>query len=406
MRKLLVLMFGITLLIGCEGSSGGGGGSSNPSTDATVNGVVANSNVTGQVCYDRNNNKVCESGEPSSTINSDGSFALTGTHADSLASPIIAELSNSSTQSLLSVTNHVSVLETLPGKRLISPVTTLVKAKVDSNPLLSVDAAQAEVKSDLGVSSSVDLFDPNDVHHTSAINAQVYSVISLMVEALNQLGIQFSSGLMSLIYAEINDQLAAIMSSSADDIVDNSVGGKTKEQIENGIDDLKNNTPNTYNAAEMAQQGFSVYMFNDHPTTGLNFCLWKFSATNVDIYCNGGKRDNSGKLVLPTESNNSNVESFSFTISGGLIDFYASSSDQHVIFRNFTKIDADGMTLKAYPSHDEQPVTFFSGAVIYKTINGYAESCAFSDPANGEVYLFNYDAANNIRMQWDENYIP
>lgn len=147
------------ILSGC----GGGGGSTSGGTGITLSaasGTVADGYLRGaKVCSDQNNNKRCDAGEPWTTTGAGGAYTLEGEDLDLY--PIIVEV----TAGVIDEDGMQPVakgylLSTPPGKpEFISPLTTMVQHQLENNPAMSVDDAEEVVKSQVGGSDEVDLFE-------------------------------------------------------------------------------------------------------------------------------------------------------------------------------------------------------------------------------------------------------
>lgn len=154
-----VVLGGALVAAGC----GGGGGTAVTAT-TTVSGTVADGYLQGAIVFlDKNGNKKLDAGEPNTTTNANGIYQLSGvTAGDVAAYPVVVDVPPTA----IDMDNPGTpigtgyVLSAPPGKpEFISPVTTLVHNQLESNPALNVAAAESAVKAQLGVSSTVSLFD-------------------------------------------------------------------------------------------------------------------------------------------------------------------------------------------------------------------------------------------------------
>lgn len=162
LSKLAFALAGAAMLTvaGCGGdsdSSGGGGSGGIPpvATTARVSATVIDGAIEkATVCLDTNLNGSCDSGEPSGKTNAAGSVTLEVPLADVGKYPLIAMVGTDATDA---DTGPVSTAYTLraPADQalVISPLTTMVQAYLDSTGGSSADAA-ATVQAQLGLSIS------------------------------------------------------------------------------------------------------------------------------------------------------------------------------------------------------------------------------------------------------------
>ncbi|MES1195845.1 MAG: alkaline phosphatase family protein, partial [Steroidobacter sp.] len=132
--------------------------------------TVASTYQGAKVCFDINNNGVCDSGEPSTVSKSDGSFLLSSANAG----PLVAEISTASINGGHPVTDRL-VLRVAAEQIADSVVTPLVPANVAVTPLstevlrmmeadgLSYQAAKGTLAERLGVEAGQLLSDPSKV---------------------------------------------------------------------------------------------------------------------------------------------------------------------------------------------------------------------------------------------------
>lgn len=143
------------MFAGCGGgssSSGVAGGGS-----VTLSGFVADGYIGGaKVCLDVGNDGMCDPTDPSATTTASGAYSLSGISAASAAAhPLLAEIPATATDTDLPAGSSVGMAYTLAtpaGKTFISPLTAMVKAKMDAGS--SVAEAEASVKSTLGITAA------------------------------------------------------------------------------------------------------------------------------------------------------------------------------------------------------------------------------------------------------------
>lgn len=101
------------------------------------------------VCLDKNCNKICDAGEPTTSTTVDGAFVLAVDTGDEAKYPVLVEMPKTATQAAFS-------LEAPPGRhQTISPFTTLVKNELDNNTGFSLDDAEGIVARDFLVDKAV-----------------------------------------------------------------------------------------------------------------------------------------------------------------------------------------------------------------------------------------------------------
>ncbi len=178
-------------LYGCGGSSGGAGLAEVPVTPApppavttidvpvsVVDGPIQNATV----CVDKNNNGVCDSGEPTGKTDVAGKVTLKVDIADIGKFPILAVVGIDAVDSQ---TGPVQVAYTLksPADKpsVVTPLTTLVQSVVDSTGLAS-SVAENQIRTQAGI--NVSLFD--DFSKSSSADSQAAAVLARMLVITSQ----------------------------------------------------------------------------------------------------------------------------------------------------------------------------------------------------------------------------
>lgn len=169
-------------LAACGGS---GGGSTSAASGVVMDGYLKNATVF----LDLNDNGRQDSGEPSTTTGADGSYSLSASQADLSAHAVIAQAVHGVTTDMDTPNAFIGSsysLTTPAGKNgVISPITTLISAKVSSG--MSLAAAETAVLTDLGF-NSIDLYKDyvsaattdatyRDVHKVAAATAEVLKTV-------------------------------------------------------------------------------------------------------------------------------------------------------------------------------------------------------------------------------------
>lgn len=143
--------------------------SDNPAL-STASSTVASVYQSAKVCFDTNNNGVCNSGEPSTTTKSDGSFLL----SSATPGPLVAEISTTSTNGGHPVTQRTvfrvaqdqvaaSIPAPLrPGNVAVTPLSTEVLRSMEADGT-SYNTVVQNIATRLGVPYNQVLSDPNTV---------------------------------------------------------------------------------------------------------------------------------------------------------------------------------------------------------------------------------------------------
>lgn len=180
MRKLIGYATHVTvcLALAACGGGGGGGGSSSAASVASLSGTVIDGYIEGAtVCLDLNANQACDSNEPSATTNASGAFTLNTaslTVAQVRAAHILVVVPSTAkdlddggqtlTQAgkkpfwlMAPTSSYVTSGGSVSGSAVVSPFTTLVSHAMLTNPGTALDDAQGVIRTQLSLSSSIDL---------------------------------------------------------------------------------------------------------------------------------------------------------------------------------------------------------------------------------------------------------
>lgn len=180
MKKLIgyTTQVGLCLALAACGGGGGGGGSSSTASVTSISGAVIDGYIEGAtVCLDLNANQACDVNEPSATTNASGAFTL-NTSSQTLAqvraahilvvAPSTAKDLDDGGQTLTQAgkkpfwllapaSAYVTSGGTVSGSAVVSPFTSLVSHAMLANPGTALDDAQGVIRTQLGLSSSIDL---------------------------------------------------------------------------------------------------------------------------------------------------------------------------------------------------------------------------------------------------------
>ena len=240
MKRLTVLVFLllISFLIGCSGgSSGSSSGENNKNT--TYTGVVVYSDLASVdviVCYDINNNGVCDNNEPqTNSIAKNGAFSIS-TQENVSNTPLIAEFRAKTTLASLQANDKPNFVFNTPAeKTLLSALTTIVKGNMDMGMTLS--EAVNKISTDLAINTDIfneNAYSPNS--RLAEINDIIAGAIEVMSERLAELDFDDVSEVAILITHYITEQLSVIKGNVGvgiiEQIFNNTLAGKTKEDIE------------------------------------------------------------------------------------------------------------------------------------------------------------------------------
>ena len=154
----LLLVLAPVLLAGCGGSGSQGGDSA--STQLTYSGVVVDGYLQGATVFvDLNRNGVFDAGEPAATTDSGGQYSLK-LPADVYNPPVIVDVPataiDADTGQQVGVAYRLAAPDGKYG--VITPVTTMVKGVMDSNPSLRLADAEEIVRGYLRLSDSYELY--------------------------------------------------------------------------------------------------------------------------------------------------------------------------------------------------------------------------------------------------------
>lgn len=186
----LAVVVASAALLGLAGCGGGGGGTTTAPVTTPVENTMASVPVTvidgairnATVCLDKNQNGVCDSGEPSGKTDAAGNVTLQVEIADAGKYPILAIAGTDAVDvDHGPVTVPFTMKAPADKPSVVSPLTTLVQSVVESSGTTSA-AAETSIKSQLGV--NVSLFD--DFTKNTSAAGQNAGTIARMVVVTNQ----------------------------------------------------------------------------------------------------------------------------------------------------------------------------------------------------------------------------
>lgn len=211
LAELGVVMTAIAALVaGCGGSSS----TSASSSTTTLSGIVADGYLSGaKVCLDKNDNGICDTGEPSATTNASGVYSISGlTSTDSTGYPVIAEIPATAVDSdaPASSVGQAYTLAAPKGNKNVTPLSALVYQEMQKDTTLSAASAVAKVQTATGIGTSVDplrdyIADGNaNVHKAAQVLAK--SIRANMANASGLSGKQLHALLSEAALGELQNQ--------------------------------------------------------------------------------------------------------------------------------------------------------------------------------------------------------
>ena len=189
MKKICTLISLVCFAVALVACGGGGGGSAvgSPATTQAVSGVAIDGNLKSALVFlDLNDNGKFDTGEPNTVTDSNGAFTLNATSSEATTHSVVVSAIAGQTIDQDNPNTLITQGFTLispPGKNdVISPITTLIVAKMSGG--LSLSAAEAAVKTDLGI-NTLDVYKNYVVEKLSdATYQQVANIAAATAETL------------------------------------------------------------------------------------------------------------------------------------------------------------------------------------------------------------------------------
>lgn len=172
-----------------------GCGSSNTTTTTatdTLSGLAVDGYLSGAtVCLDTNANNVCDTTEPNTTTASDGSFTL-DLSSVSLQVKQTAQLLVYGGEDIATARPFVGILKAPlydDANVNITPITTMLAAKVETNDDLDINAAKAEIAGALGITEAEITLDPVKAQNKELYKhaLKIQKTIEVLVEAVKEI---------------------------------------------------------------------------------------------------------------------------------------------------------------------------------------------------------------------------
>ena len=187
-----------------------------PATDNTLSleGVAADGYLVGAtVCLDLNSNLSCDSAEPSATTGAGGVFSIDATQAqiDSNSLVLVASPSTTTDEDTDAAVAGDFVLTAPAGSTFISPITTLVQARIRDGETAA--AAASAVESELGISDyAADYIAAND----DATHRVAQALTRIQIDAVAEFNaVGDGSGLGNILNAMV-EVVQAVVTAAAD----------------------------------------------------------------------------------------------------------------------------------------------------------------------------------------------
>ena len=189
------------LAIGLTGCGGGGSTSTNTLGGSVIKGPLANA----LVFVDLDGDGRLDDDEVSATTNSDGSYSLSSSDASKLEGTIVVQTNEDTVDSSSGEVLSGLTLSAPEGSAVVSPLTTLINSVVgaqgdsesDEDYQARIEAEEADLQSDLGISQDVDLtsFNPFaagvDLSAAKAVETvaqQVTAIVNTIAKAVEAAG--------------------------------------------------------------------------------------------------------------------------------------------------------------------------------------------------------------------------
>lgn len=205
-------------LVGCGGGSSGSNSGytsdSNISNNTTLSGIAIDGYLEkALVCLDRNANNDCDGDEPISITAEDGSFTLSGVSEEDkknyavLVKAILGQTKDSDDNGT-TIKNEFFLKAPASNADVVSPLTTIVQNKLESDPLLTVDEAINNVKETLKLTGTVNIMTDyiKAKNDTNDENKDTYNSLHKVAEVITDiLGTSLKESNITLDSPDLND---------------------------------------------------------------------------------------------------------------------------------------------------------------------------------------------------------
>ncbi|MDX8382699.1 MAG: hypothetical protein R8M45_01380 [Ghiorsea sp.] len=192
--SLALLAVNLSACGGSESSSSSSGTTASSSTNTIVSltGVVVDGYMRGARAFlDRNNNGKHETDEPSSLTGNNGQYTLSGLQEGDEHYPVVVDVPASAVDMdnpSQAVGRH-SIMSTpapgsFTGNVVVSPITTMIKATMDSYAGADKVIAEDMIRNKLGVSANLDLFSDYVAKKGAGANSADYAHIHKIAQVV------------------------------------------------------------------------------------------------------------------------------------------------------------------------------------------------------------------------------
>lgn len=374
-------------------SSCGGGGGSNPTT-SNVSGTVADGYLGGaQICADINNNKVCDTGEPTTTSDNNGVWELPASAVND--NPIIAVIlpTTIDQDTGVSVGTKTYTLSTPKGQTFISPITTMAQNKIDANPSLDATSAAKLVKADLGVSGdSAVLY--QDYASTDNANSTVHQSI-------------YQTGQM---IARAMAEVEAVLETTFDNLgitLDDDLKKMIQKKVQEKIEEL---APTLFSQAEEhIRNGGSV----DHTLADTVVGSQTSSIEAIDDDLTSEEEVRRQEEIANRDTSNDTTESFTTFINSAHVfssfdsfdrnhNMFVQSFDSQFIYDKISNITDFLGTLTSYTEQQMYDVLLAEADTLTLTVR--ADSIEFTEGDGNKVVAYNVakESLNGLTLKCSE----
>jgi hypothetical protein len=413
----MFIFFAASFLISC---SGGGGSSSTTSSTTSYSGVAIDGYLSlATVCLDLNDNGSCDANEPSATTDSTGGFTIYATQDQINSHSVIGKAIAGKTIDLDSpgaaITGDMTLTVPTGKHSVVSPLTTLVQAKVEAGQTLA--ASITAVQTELGLTTIDPMKNYVSEKVTNSAYADAHKIAASIAEILKTIesGSTSSTTLsnkLSSLTSSVTTNLAPIATqiksaSSLDDArtaINNSIaeaakiftiGGSVSGLLENGL--ILINGTNTVNvnsastsfvfSAKKATGGTYAVTVQSNPTgqtcsvSNGSGSVSNQSISNISITCIYNPGGISGTITgLVTSGLVLKNGSSELSVSSGANTFQFGST--------FASGSAYSVTVKTQPTGLTCAITNSSGTMTYLGVSNLQISCSHKLTSPSRIIAF------------------
>jgi hypothetical protein len=232
-------------VFGLVACGGGGGGSSSADTSTLSTTVIDGAIENATVCLDKNNNGVCDAGEPASKTNAAGKANLTVAKSDVGKYPLLVVVDTDAKDADTGeVTTRYTMKAPADQTAVVSPLTTLVQSEIEGGAASTAAAVESvKNKTGLAISPLSDFTkDPSNADQKSAqilANAIVVTTQEQTKKIADAVGSKSlvdgstitRSDLDKLVQQKVTELLPQIVSASTDSTVQSATDAKARVRV-------------------------------------------------------------------------------------------------------------------------------------------------------------------------------